>query len=120
MTRTRASAKQAGARFETTIAAYLRTHIDDRIERRARNGTRDRGDITGLRTPHGHRLVLEVKNHARIDLAGWWRETEVEVGNDDALAGAIVHKRHGVAAPGQQWVTLTVDHLIAILTGQQP
>ena len=38
MSRTRASAKAAGTRFETDVAKYLAEHVDDRIERRAKTG----------------------------------------------------------------------------------
>lgn len=117
--RTRTSAKQAGTRFETSITDYLAANVDDRIERRARNGSKDRGDVSGLRSPHG-RLVVECKNTTRLNLAGWAAETETERGHDDAIAGLIVHKRHGTAHPGQQWVTCTLDDLIALLTGQRP
>lgn len=121
--RTRASARDAGAKFERATADYLAEHIDDRIDRRARNGAKDRGDIGGLRLPAalgGHRVVIECKNGARADLAGWAREADLERGNDDAVAGLIVHKRHGVADPGQQWVTCTLADLVALLTGQRP
>ncbi|GGK44800.1 hypothetical protein [Nocardia camponoti] len=115
--RTRTSAKKAGTAFETSIARYLAEHVDDRIERRARTGRKDRGDLSGVRAPGGGRIVIEAKNTARTDLAGWAAEAENERGNDDALAGVVVHKRHGVGDPGQQWVTLTLADLAAILTG---
>ncbi|WP_243410769.1 hypothetical protein [Mycobacterium kansasii] len=91
---------------------------DDRVERRARNGSRDRGDISGVRL-HGQRVVLEVKDCARLDLPGWIREAQFEAGNDDALVGLVVHKRRGVSDPMAQWVTCTVADLVAILTGQR-
>jgi hypothetical protein len=115
MTRTRASAKKAGTSFETLIAGYLGEHIDDRIERRAKTGAKDRGDIGGLRH-HGHRLVIECKNTAKTLLGPWAVEAETERGNDDALAGLIVHKRHGKGRAEDQWVTLTVGDLVALLT----
>ncbi|WP_416063475.1 hypothetical protein [Rhodococcus indonesiensis] len=58
---------------------------DDRIDRRVKNGNRDRGDIGGIRL-HGQRIV--------------------------------VHKTHGTADPAQQGVTLTVEQLVALLTGR--
>lgn len=118
--RNRASAKKAGTSFETAVAAYLAANVDDRIERRTRNGSKDRGDISGLRGLFGGRLVVEVKNTARTNLAGWAAEAELERGNDDALAGLVVHKRHGVGDPGQQWVTCTLASLVALLTGERP
>jgi hypothetical protein len=119
MTRSRRSAKQAGTRFESQIAAALALALgDDRIERRARNGSADRGDISGVRL-HGQRVVLECKDCARLDLPRWTAEARVEAGNDDALLGVVVHKRHGVGDPLQQWVSMTVADLIAVLTGQR-
>ena len=114
MTRNRRSVKAAGTRFETHIATYLADALaDPRIERRARNGTKDRGDITGLLW-HGHRLVAELKNTARLNLPAWTAEAHLEAGNDDALAGIVIHKRHGVGDPGRQWVSMTVDDLIGL------
>jgi hypothetical protein len=114
--RSRASAKKAGTTFERSIADYLATHVDDRIDRRVKNGTKDRGDIAGLRHM-GHRVVIECKNTSKIALGGWASEAETERGNDDALAGIIVHKRHGKGDPADQWVTMPLSELVAILTG---
>ena len=117
MARTRASAKQAGSRFEREIADHLASNLDDRIDRRVKTGAKDRGDIGGVRV-HGQRVVIECKNTARINLAGWISEAHTQAGNDDALAGVVVHKRHGKGDPGKQWVTMTVDDLIALLSGE--
>lgn len=118
--RTRASAKAAGARFERAIADHLRDQLDDdRIDRRTRNGAKDRGDIAGLRI-HGQRLVAECKDTSRWAPAQWLREAEFERGNDDALAGLVIAKRRGIANPGQAVVLMTVNNLIALITGQRP
>lgn len=118
MTRTRASAKKAGSTFERTTADYLSSIVDDRIDRRVKAGNKDRGDIGGVRI-YGQRLVLECKNTAKISLGPWANEAEIERGNDDALAGVIVHKRHGTAGPGKQWVTMTLADFAALLTGNR-
>lgn len=120
MSRNRASAKSAGTAHETSIAAYLAEHVDDRIERRARNGAKDRGDISGLRVL-GNRVVLELKNYGGRILPGpWVAEAELEAGNDDAIAGIVIAKRRGTTKPGEQWVLMTVDSLIALTTGERP
>ena len=118
MTRTRASAKKAGSSFERQVADYLALTVDDRIDRRVKNGTKDRGDIGGVRI-HGLRVVLECKNTAKTSLGPWANEAETERGNDDALVGVIVHKRHGKGQPADQWVTLTLADFAAILTGNR-
>lgn len=121
MTRSRASAKAAGTRFETSIAAYLAIYVDDRIERRAKTGARDRGDLSGVRAPSGGRVVVEAKDYGgRLQPGSWIGEAETERGNDDALAGVVVAKRRGVTDPGAQYVLMTVRDLVAVLTGIRP
>ena len=119
MSRNRRSAKKAGTAFETDIARYLAGHVDDRIERRTKNGRSDRGDIAGLRHM-GERVVVEVKNTTRWTPAAWLAEAEIERGNDDALVGMVVAKRRGVTHPGSQYVLMSLDDLIALLTAERP
>jgi hypothetical protein len=125
--RTRSGAKAAGTAFETVVARYLAFALgDDRIERRARSGGKDRGDISGVRRSSGQgfgrstRVVVECKNTSRIQLAGWIAEASLEAGNDDALVGVVVHKRHGNAKPADQWVSMTLADLVALLSGERP
>jgi hypothetical protein len=120
MTRNRASAKAAGSRFERSVADWLRDHLDDRIDRRVKTGAADRGDIGGIRTIGNGRVVAECKDTARVSLGTWQTEAETERGNDDAVASVILHKRHGVADPAQQWVTCTLTDFVALITGQRP
>lgn len=116
--RNRRSARSAGTRFETAVARWLAAALDDdRIERRTRNGAKDRGDISGVRTIRGARVVLECKDVARLDLPGWIREAQTEAGNDDTNIYAVVHKRRGQGDPGQQYVTTTLDVFAALLEG---
>jgi hypothetical protein len=117
--RSRRSAKQAGTKFESAIANALAEALgDDRIERRARNGSKDRGDVSGVRV-HGQRLVVECKDTTRLALPEWVAEAQLEAGNDDALLGLVVSKRRAVGDPMKQWVHMTVADLVAILTGQR-
>lgn len=121
MTRNRLSAKKGGTGLERAVADYLAEHVDDRIDRRVKTGGKDKGDIGGLRHM-GQRLVIECKAVAKMDLPGWTREAEMERGNDDAVAGLVVHKRIGVSErtrPADQWVTMTLGELVALLTGNR-
>lgn len=119
VTRSRASAKAAGTRFERLIADSLAKHVDDRIDRRVKTGSNDKGDISGVRHM-GARIVLEAKDVARLNLAGWVDEADVERGNDDAIAGLVIHKRRGYSDALDQYVTCTVRDLVALLVGERP
>jgi hypothetical protein len=118
MTRNRASAKQAGARFERLIADHLAATVDDRIDRRVKTGAKDKGDVAGLRV-HGQKVVIEAKDYGgRVLVGPWLNEAEVERGNDDALAGLVIAKRRGTTDPGDQIVLMTVRDLVALITGE--
>lgn len=121
MSRNRKTAKDAGTRFAQSIADYLAHHLyDDRIERRTNRGAKDRGDISGVRHA-GQRIVIECKEYGgRLIPTKWTAEAEIERGNDDALAGVVVAKRRGTTDPGRQWVLMTVDELVALLSGARP
>lgn len=122
MTRSNRSARAAGSAFESQIARCLAEHLPhgEFIERRVTNGAKDRGDIAGVRTARGERVVVETKNANRLELSQWVLEAQYEAVNDNAIAGMVVHKRRGTADPLQQYVTLTLGDLIRIGWGVNP
>lgn len=121
MSRSRASAKQAGARMERIIADALAEHVDDRIDRRVKTGAVDKGDIGGLRTDRGKRVVVEVKDYGgKYQVGPWLDEAETERINDNAEVGLVIAKRRGVSDPLQQVVFMQVSDLIALLIGDRP
>lgn len=119
MTRSRQSAKTAGARFERQIADHLNARLPGRIDKQPRTGAKDKGDIAGVTTTDGRPIAIECKNVTRTQLANWIHEAHTEADNLGAAAGIIIHKRHGRSAPDAQWVTMTVADLTAILTNQE-
>lgn len=119
--RSRDSARRAGARFEVLIAEALSRLVDDRIERRRLTGVKDRGDIGGVRTHAGHRVVVECKDYGgRYEVGPWLREAEAERLNDDAQAAVVVAKRRGESDPMEQVVFMTVGDFMALLVGERP
>lgn len=117
MSRNRASAKAAGARFERVVADYLAAEVDDRIDRRVKTGAADKGDVGGLRHL-GNRIVLECKDYGgRVQVGPWLTEAEVERNNDGADVGLVVAKRRGTADPSEQIVMLTLGDLARLLRG---
>ena len=131
--RSRAAAKQAGAQFEIRQAEYLSEQLENPyISRQDKGGSADLGDIAYI----GHQLagvgpsrrpiVAEAKNRSQLNLTGAMREARAEAENYRAKKGGplplpiVLHKRHGVAAHGQQWATMEVDTLIEILKLANP
>jgi Holliday junction resolvase len=97
-------AKQKGTAAETAVVNYLKSKGRAHIERRSLNGSNDRGDIAGIPG-----VVIEVKNHARMELSQWLSELEVEMRNDKASTGVVIHKKKGTTEVGQWYATMPVD-----------
>lgn len=112
--------KQKGTSFETAIVEYLQNNLcDNTIERRALNGTCDRGDISGV-VFCAQRMTLECKNENRMRLAEYMREAETEARNDNAPYYAVIHKKRGVGIStprtvAQQYVTMPLHMLVSII-----
>jgi hypothetical protein len=102
--------KIKGTAAETAVVTYLRTRGFPHTERRALNGSQDRGDITGIPG-----IAIEVKNAARIELAGWLDEANIERANDKADYGFVWFKRRGKTSPAQWFVLMDGEQLTRIL-----
>lgn len=115
--RNRQTAKKAGSSFERLIADHLKNVTgDETIDRMVRRGALDCGDIANVKI-HGHKIALELKDCAKIDLPTWTKEAKEEAKNYGALAGFVVFKRRGTSDPAAQWVAMTVAELVALITG---
>ncbi len=108
--RNRASAKKAGTQLETDVANYLEPLG---AFRRAKAGAKDQGDVHLAARKD---IVIECKNTPRsLNLGMWIKEATVEAANAKAKHGVIVHKRVGTTAPGEQWVTMTLEAFAYLL-----
>jgi hypothetical protein len=96
--------KQKGTAAETAVVNWLKDKGREHVERRSLNGSNDRGDIAGLPG-----LVIEVKNHARMELSQWLSELEVEIRNDNANTGVVIHKKKGTTDVGDWYATMPVS-----------
>lgn len=116
MTRTRRSAKQAGARFERQVADYLRDNLDDHIDRKVQTGTKDTGDIANVRDSHGRLLAIECKDYGgKLNLPQWLREVEAERLNYKAEIGVVIAKKRGTTDPAKQYVVMELNQLVKLL-----
>ena len=106
MSRSRAK----GTSWESAIVTYLRANGVPHAERRALNGSRDRGDLAGLPG-----VVCEAKSAARLELAVWLAEAEAERVNDGADIAFVWHKRRGKTSAADGYVTMTGATLVALL-----
>jgi hypothetical protein len=50
--------------------------------------------------------VIEVKNCAKMELSQWVSELEVEIANDKAETGTVIHKKRGTTNVGEWYATM--------------
>ena len=104
------ASKRKGSQAERDVVAWLKANGYKYADRRLAGATLDKGDISGVLG-----VTIEIKNHARLDLAGWLAELEVEMKNDNAWTGVVIHKRKGKGDVGEWYATLPVKVWLALL-----
>lgn len=106
------ASRRKGNRAEVEVVRLLREHgYEVETSRAARGGFQSGADIVG-----DFPMVIEVKNQARMDLAGWWAQAEYQANGKPAV---VIHKRVGKANPADWWVTMDVATLLRML-GDEP
>ncbi len=105
-----AANRRRGADGERNVVRYLNDAGFAHAERRLSGGPDDRGDITGIPG-----VVLEVKDRARLDLAGWIDQLRDEMDAADTHIGAVIHRRRGRPNVGEWYATMPVDVLVTLL-----
>jgi P2-related tail formation protein len=104
--------RDKGTKAETALVEHLRGCGWPDTDRRALQGTYDKGDIRWLPW-----LAVEVK-HVRTPAYGQWlREAETERGNLAADYGVVVHKPHGTSVDqaGRWHVVMTMDTFVEMV-----
>lgn len=97
------AAKAKGAGAERDFRDWAKDNGFPYADRRLAGATLDKGDISGIPG-----VTIEIKNHAKMNLAGWVEELLTEMANDKAWTGAVVHKRKGRGSPGDWYATMPV------------
>jgi len=121
VTRSRQSAKAAGANHERSIADYFKVHVSRFVDKMPKYGAKDRGDILNVETFNELPVAVECKDYGgRLEAGTWLGEAETERTNLGAVAGVVIAKRRGTTDPGSQIVLMTTRDLVAILTGTRP
>lgn len=104
--------KQKGTMAETAVVSFLRTQGFPYAERLALQGSKDRGDVTGIPG-----VVIEVKNEATYMFSSWLKETAVETVNAGADHGFVAAKPRmvGVTRTGDWMAGMYVDGFRSLL-----
>ena len=103
--------KQRGTAWETGLVKYLREQGLD-ADRLRQTGKNDEGDIA-LRLRN--RFILEAKATARVNLAGWISEAEIEAENYakhrglDVPPGFVVAYKRRNHSTGQSYIITTLE-----------
>ena len=105
---TGAGNRRKGNQAETAVVRKLREHGWEAVTSRNARGGRQLGTDIVSDFP----AAIEVKNQAKLDLAGWWRQAQADAGDQPAV---VIHKRVGHTDPGKWWVTLDFDTLIQLV-----
>ena len=107
--------KAKGSSAERDVVNWLKKWFPY-AERRIAGAHLDKGDIAGV-----NGVVIEVKNHKKLDLSAWIKELEVEIKNDKAWTGVVIHKRIGKGDVGEWYATMPAKiwiELIRKINGQ--
>mgnify|MGYP006267635049 CR=1 FL=1 len=112
--------KRKGSQWETDLVKYFRSK-GHKATRLARTGRNDEGDVeleTGT-----YVFVVEAKNAARIDLAGWTKEAAIEAvnwdkhrdyGHAEAIPVVVVKRRN--SRTSKAYVVMELENWLQIAT----
>jgi hypothetical protein len=95
------AAKAKGSGAERDCVVVLKEDGYIYADRRLAGATLDKGDISGIPG-----VTIEIKNHAKMNLAGWTEELLTEMSNDGAWTGVVWHKRKGKRSPRDWYCTM--------------
>ena len=87
------ASKAKGSKAELDVVNWLKQWFPY-ADRRLAGATLDKGDISGIPG-----VTIEIKNHAKMDLAGWVAELETEMNNNKYIQTSM-------SAPTHIWVTI--------------
>lgn len=94
--------------------SFLRHNGYPDADRKVRGGRNDKGDVM-LGSLSKYPVIIEAKNVAQRDLAGWVAEAEVEAVNAGAKVGVVWAKRAGKSDPGESYIILKGSAFVTLL-----
>lgn len=101
--------KIKGSLAELAVVKWLKKWFPY-VDRRLAGATLDKGDISGIPG-----VTIEVKNHASMKLSEWIGELQVEMKNDNAWTGVVIHKKKGTTDVGQWYASMPAEIWVELL-----
>lgn len=102
--------KRRGTAAESAVVSYLVDRGWPHAERRALQGSLDKGDVAGVAG-----VMVEVKDCVKLDFGGWLKEALTEKVNAKAKVGVVWAKRKGKADAGEWYVVMTGQQFCDLL-----
>ena len=103
-------AKRKGSKAEADVVKWHKANGYQYADRRIAGAQLDKGDISGV-----NGVTIEVKDHVRLDLSAWVKELEVEIKNDSAWTGVVLHKRKGKSNVDEWYCTMPASIWIKLI-----
>jgi len=104
------SSKKKGTAHESAVVTYLREHGFPTAERRALNGSQDKGDVAGVIG-----WVLECKSSKTFEPGPWLDEAEREAENAGVSRFAVVAKRRLKSDAAESFAILPLWLLVELM-----
>lgn len=105
------AAKAKGSAFERAVTEYLRAR-GKRAQRIPAGAADDQADIFVFDPTWP---AIQVKNHAKFDLAGWVRDAEQQAENAGRTAGIVWAKKRGTTDPGKCYVIMSGEAFMTLM-----
>jgi hypothetical protein len=103
-----ATSRRKGNAAEVEVVKALERAGWHAVTSRAARG----GYQTGVDIITNLPLAIEVKNHSRLDLPGWWRQAQEQAGGKLPV---VIHKRVGKTQAEEWWVTMDLQTLLGLM-----
>lgn len=104
------ASRAKGTKWESKVVDFLQTSGWPHAERRALNGARDKGDVTGLPG-----IVIECKDENRHSIGSWVNEANIEATNANAELGVVWAHRKGKASAADGYVIMDGESFARLL-----
>jgi len=102
-------AKAKGSGAERAVVTWLKQWYPY-ADRRLAGATLDKVEVSGIPG-----VTIEIKNQATMKLSEWLKELDVEMKNDGAWTGVVIHKKKGTTDVNDWYATMPAKVWVELL-----